>query len=366
MSKNHSDQINQVLSRLHSIIEPLLQQDIVSLEMVRNLEVDRKGLIHFTLLLPTPAHPYRHHLQKACEEALYQLPFINDIDITIAAEVLDDRRKGGLLPLKVRNTIIIASGKGGVGKSTIAANLALALKHFGAYVGILDLDMYGPSMPIMLGTSTIPRAQNGKLVPVRKYGLKVMSIGFLVEEEAPVIWRGPMMHQAIQQLFTDVAWGELDYLVIDLPPGTGDAQITLCQSQPVSGSIIVTTPQDVALADVVKGIAMFRDLKVPVLGVVENMSHYECPHCGRMDYLFGKGGGERISQRMGVDFLAKIPLEMAVRQGGDIGLPVVIGQPESPTANAFYNLAQEVAARLVILNRAKPELFRIDPNLRIL
>jgi ATP-binding protein involved in chromosome partitioning len=363
---NDNEQISQILGRLHTVTEPLLQQDIVSLEMVRNLAVDGNGRIHFTLLLPTPAHPYRHRLQQACEEALYQLDFVTDIDITFAAEVLDDRRKGGLLPPTVRNTIVVASGKGGVGKSTIAANLALALSGFGANVGILDLDMYGPSMPIMLGTNQIPRAQNGKLMPVRQHGLKVMSIGFLVEEEAPVIWRGPMMHQAIQQLFTDVAWGELDYLVIDLPPGTGDAHITLCQSQPVSGSIMVTTPQDVALADVVKGIAMFRDLQVPVLGVVENMSHYECPTCGTVAYLFGQGGGERVSQRMGVDLLGQVPLEMAVREGGDSGEPVVVRNVGSATAVALTQLAQVVAVRLAILNHAKPQPFKVDPNLRLM
>ncbi|MDT8305736.1 MAG: Mrp/NBP35 family ATP-binding protein [Anaerolineae bacterium] len=356
----------QLLGRLHTVIEPLLQQDIVSLEMVRNLEIDEAGRVRFTLLLASPAHPYRARLQQACEEALYQLPFVTDIETTLAADVLDDRRKGGLLPLTVRNTVAVASGKGGVGKSTVAANLALALSRFGASVGILDLDMYGPSMPIMLGTNEIPRANDGQLMPVRQYGLKVMSIGFLVEEEAPVIWRGPMMHQAIRQLLTDVAWGELDYLIVDLPPGTGDAQITLCQSQPLSGSVMVTTPQDVALADVVKGIAMFRDLDVPILGVVENMSHYQCPQCGHVEHLFGHGGGETISRRMGVDLLASIPLETPVREGGDSGRPAVMGQPSSAASTAFSELALQVAARLVVLNHAKPEPFRINPDLRLM
>jgi ATP-binding protein involved in chromosome partitioning len=362
---NHKH-ITQILGCLHTISEPLLQQDIVSLEMVRNLALDENGRVQFTLLLPTPAHPYRSQLQQACETALYELPFVTDIELAFSADVLDDRRKGGLLPPSVRNTIVVASGKGGVGKSTVAANLALALSRYGARVGILDLDMYGPSMPIMMGTKQIPRAQAGKLMPVRQHGVKVMSIGFLVEEEAPVIWRGPMLHQAIQQLFTDVDWGDLDYMVIDLPPGTGDAQRTLSQSQPISGTVMVTTPQDVALSDVVKGIAMFRDLDVPILGIVENMSYYECPECGHMEYLFGQGGGESVSQRMGVEFLAQIPLEKLVREGGDAGEPAVIGRPTSPSAVAFQKLAQVVAGRLVILNHAKPEPFRIDPNLRIL
>ncbi|MDX1523464.1 MAG: Mrp/NBP35 family ATP-binding protein, partial [Anaerolineae bacterium] len=293
-----------VLSRLHTVEDPLFKTDIVSLEMVRNLDVDDGGCVRFTIVLATPAHPFRTKIQQDCEEALYQLPAVTDIDLTFGAEVSDDRRTGGILAKTVRNTIVIASGKGGVGKSTVAVNLALALSQQGARVGMLDLDVYGPSIPMMLGTQQIPRASQGKIMPVRQHGLKVMSMGFLVEEEAPVVWRGPMMHQAIQQLLSDVVWGELDYLVIDLPPGTGDAQITLCQSTPISGSIMVTTPQDVALADVVKGIAMFQDLNVPVLGVVENMSYYECPHCGQVAHLFGQGGGQRVSDRMKVDYLA--------------------------------------------------------------
>ncbi len=362
----NNEQITQILGRLHTVSEPLLQQDIVSLEMVRNLTLSENGRVQFTILLPTPAHPYRSRLRQACETTLYELPFVTDIEIDFLADVLDDRRKGGLLPPSVRNTIVVASGKGGVGKSTVAVNLALALSQSGTRVGILDLDMYGPSMPIMLGAQQIPRAQAGKLMPVRQHGVKVMSIGFLVDEEAPVIWRGPMMHQAIQQLFTDVDWGELDYMVIDLPPGTGDAQITLCQSQPISGAVMVTTPQDVALADVVKGIAMFRDLKVPILGVVENMSHYKCPECGHTEYLFGQSGGESVSRRMNVDLLAQIPLERLVREGGDSGEPAVIGRPASDSALAFNQLALIVAGRLVVLNHAKPEPFRIDPNLRIM
>lgn len=345
----------QVLAHLHTVPDPLLNQDLVSLQMVRNLQVEEDGRVRFTVVLPTPGHPYRHQIQRDCETALYRLPFVTDVTIDFAADVIDDRRIGGILDKSVRNTIIVASGKGGVGKSTVAANLALGLSLQGARVGILDLDMYGPSMPIMLGIQQIPRAHNGKLMPVRQHGVKVMSMGFLVAEEAPVIWRGPMMHQAIQQLFTDVAWGELDYLVIDLPPGTGDAQITLCQSLPVSGAIMVTTPQAVALADVVKGIAMFRQLNVPVLGIVENMSHYECPQCGHTAHLFGQGGGQQISERMAVDFLAQIPLDVTVRTGGDEGQPVVIGRSDAPAALALMKLSQVVAGRLVILNLAKPE-----------
>jgi ATP-binding protein involved in chromosome partitioning len=358
--------VQLVLSRLHQIEDPLFNANLVSLEMVRNLQVDEAGRVSFTIVLATPAHPYKAKIQRSCEEALAQLPEITDIEITFGAEVLDDRRNGGVLAKTVRNTITVASGKGGVGKSTVAANLALALGQQGARVGVLDLDIYGPSMPIMLGTQQIPRARDGQIWPVRQHGLKVMSMGFLVEEEAPIIWRGPMMHQAIQQLLHDVAWGDLDYLVIDLPPGTGDAQITLCQSVAISGAVMVTTPQDVALADVIKGIAMFRDLNVPILGVVENMSYYQCPTCGEVAHLFGQGGGQRVSERMGVDFLAEIPLDVSVREGGDVGQPAVVSRPDSPAAVALVKLAQVAAARLAVINRSKPVPYAADPLLKII
>jgi len=358
--------VQQVLSALHRVEEPLFKADIVSLEMIRNLQVDEAGRVNFMIVLPTPAHPYKAKIRKACEEALQQLPLVSDVEISFGADVLSDRRNGGLLAKTVRNTIAVASGKGGVGKSTVAANLALALSRQGAHVGLLDLDIYGPSMPIMLGTQQIPRAREGQIMPVRQHGVKVMSMGFLVEEEAPVIWRGPMMHQAIQQLLRDVAWGDVDYLVIDLPPGTGDAQITLGQSTPISGAVMVTTPQDVALADVVKGIAMFKDLNVPVLGVVENMSYYQCPTCGEISYLFGQGGGQKVSERMGIDLLAQIPLDAAAREGGDTGQPVVIGRPDSPAAMALFTLSQVVAGRLAVINRQKPVPFVTDPLLKII
>ncbi|HEX6384109.1 MAG TPA: Mrp/NBP35 family ATP-binding protein [Anaerolineae bacterium] len=351
-----------VLGQLHQVQDPLFGKDIVSLQMVRNLEVSEDGRVSFTVVLPTPAHPHKGKIQQACETALYELPFVTGVELRFGAEVLDDRRSGGALAPSVRNTIAVASGKGGVGKSTVAANLALALAQQGALTGMLDLDVYGPSIPLMLGVRQIPRAREGKIMPVRHHGLKIMSMGFLVEEEAPVIWRGPMMHQAIEQMLRDVAWGNLDYLIIDLPPGTGDAQISLCQSVSISGAIMVTTPQDVALADVVKGIAMFRDLNVPVLGVVENMSYYQCPHCGEAAYLFGQGGGRRVSQRMGVDFLAEIPLDIAVREGGDTGRPVVVQAPESPAGLALIKLSQVAAARLAVMNRDKP--IPITPLLR--
>jgi len=319
---NDPTPIQLILSSLHQVQEPLQQQDIVTLEMVRNLAITEDGKATLTVVLPTPAYPFRPQIQQGCEEALAQLPIVTECTISFGAEVIDDRREGGILDKSVRNTIAVASGKGGVGKSTVAANLALALAQQGARVGILDLDVYGPSIPIMLGASGIPRAKDNQIMPLRQHDVKIMSMGFLVEEEAPVIWRGPMMHQAIQQLLSDVAWGELDYLILDLPPGTGDAQMTLCQSISISGSVMVTTPQDVALADVVK--------------------------------------------QMKVDFLGEIPLESGVRIGGDQGQPVVIGQPDSPAAKALYKLSQVAAGRLVALNSQKPVPFEADPLLKIL
>lgn len=368
MSPDQSETLTstqKILNQLHQVEEPLLKKDVISLEMVRNLQWQTEGRVSLTLLLPTPAYPYKRQLQQACEQSLYQLPEVTDVALDFGAEVIHDRRQGGVLPDTVRNTIAVASGKGGVGKSTVAANLALALAQHGAQVGLLDLDIYGPSLPIMMGIQQIPRTREGKIYPPRQHGVKVMSMGFLVEEEAPIIWRGPMMHQAIQQLLSDVAWGDLDYLVIDLPPGTGDAQISLCQSVALSGAVMVTTPQDVALADVVKGIAMFKDLNVPVLGVVENMSHYQCPKCGHVAHLFGQGGGQRISERMAIDLLAEVPLDVAVRSGGDSGQPIVIGQAESPAAIAFMKLSQVVAGRLVVINHRKPIPFKADPMLKI-
>jgi len=364
-SVDHPTPVQMILSRLHTVEDPLFNKNIIALEMVRNLQVTEAGGVSFTLVLATPAHPYQAKIRQAAEQALYQLSFVTDVDLSFGADVIDDRRQGGALAKTVRNTIVVASGKGGVGKSTVAANLALALGRQGAVVGVLDLDVYGPSMPMMLGVQQIPRARDGKIIPVRQHGMKVMSMGFLVEEEAPVVWRGPMMHQAIQQLLSDVAWGDLDYLVIDMPPGTGDAQISLCQSTPLSGAVMVTTPQDVALADVVKGIAMFQDLNVPILGVVENMSFYQCPNCGEISHLFGQGGGQRISERMEVDFLAQIPLDAFVREGGDEGQPVVIARPDAPAAVAFVKLSQVVAGRLAVMNYRKPAPFAADPLLKI-
>jgi ATP-binding protein involved in chromosome partitioning len=250
----------------------------------------------------------------------------------------------------VKNTIAVASGKGGVGKSTVAANLAVSLAKSGASVGLLDTDIYGPSLPLMMGVHAAMEVdEEEKLIPLKSHGVKVVSIGFMLDEETPLIWRGPLVMQIVKRFLVDVAWGKLDYLVIDLPPGTGDAQLTLVQTIPLSGAVIVTTPQDVALMDARRAIKMFNEVKVPIIGIVENMSLFVCPHCDQTTEIFSSGGGERTSERYGVPLLGKIPLDPAIREGGDVGRPIVEAEPESERSLAFKDVASKVAARLSVL-----------------
>ncbi|WHZ14854.1 MAG: Scaffold protein for [4Fe-4S] cluster assembly ApbC, MRP-like [Nitrospira sp.] len=246
----------------------------------------------------------------------------------------------------VKHVIAISSGKGGVGKSTVAVNLAVALSLNGAKVGLLDADIYGPNIPMMMGVEKTPEQQEGKITPAESHGIKLISMGFFVPEETAVVWRGPMVHTAIQQLFRDVLWGELDYLLIDLPPGTGDAQLTLTQLVPLAGAVTVTTPQEVALHDVRKGIMMFQKVNVPLLGIVENMSFFVCGHCGERTEIFSHGGGERAAEKLGIPFLGRVPIDPAIRAGGDTGNPIVIAKPDSPQAKAFREIADKLAAAL--------------------
>jgi ATP-binding protein involved in chromosome partitioning len=271
------------------------------------------------------------------------------------------------MDIGVKNAIAVASGKGGVGKSTIATNLALALAQSGASVGLLDADIYGPNIPLMMGVHERPRSANGRILPPEGYGVKLMSMGFLVEEGTPIIWRGPMIHSALRQFLSDVDWGALDYMVVDLPPGTGDASLSLVQSLTLTGAIIVTTPQEVALADVVKGIAMFKHLEAPVLGVVENMSYFVCGHCGERTDIFSHGGGRAVAERMNVPFLGEVPIDPVVRAGGDRGQPVVIAEPESPAAVAIRDIAAKVAAAISVQNvqNPLPAEFKADPDLPV-
>ena len=341
---------SDVLKALGSVQDPELGRDLVSLGMIKDIQV-RNSAVAFTLELTTPACPLKSELKKAAEEAVRAIPGVKDVQVNLSSKV----PRGAGLPEKqqipgVSNIIAVASGKGGVGKSTVAVNLAVALAQTGAKVGLLDADIYGPSIPIMMGVHEQPTSDGKKLFPIERHGVKLMSIGFLVPQDAAVIWRGPMVMRAVEQLLYDVDWGELDYLVVDLPPGTGDAQLTLAQKVPVMGAVIVTTPQDVALVDAAKGVNMFQEVKVPILGIVENMSYFVCPHCeGRTD-LFSHGGGSRVAEKLGVPFLGEIPLSADIRESGDLGTPIVEADPQSPQAEAFRRLAEKVASRVSVID----------------
>ncbi len=336
-----------ILAALSKVQEPELHRDLVSLNMIHDLTISGEE-VSFTIVLTTPACPLRSRIEKEAREAVEALG-AKKVEVTLDANVPSDGRPRGLLTLPVRNAVAVASGKGGVGKSTVAVNLAVVLAQSGARVGLLDADIYGPNVPTMMGIHRLPPPQDGKLIPAEQYGVKVMSIGFLVQPGQPLIWRGPMLHSAIRQFLSDVAWGELDYLIIDLPPGTGDAQLSLAQSLPLSGGLIVTLPQEVSQEDARRGLEMFRQLNVPILGVIENMSYLEMPDGTHMD-VFGMGGGEELARKSGVDFLGAIPLDPSVRQGGDRGEPIVVSQPESAPARAMRAVAEVVAARISVAN----------------
>jgi len=338
----------QVLNALSQVQEPELHRDLVSLKMIKDIQIENDA-VHFTIVLTTPACPLRNQIEAEARAAVMRLG-ASQVTIKFDANVPSDQRISQQINLPVKATIAVASGKGGVGKTTIAVNLAIALAQSGARVGLMDADIYGPNVPIMVGINQPPRTMGERILPLEAYGVKLMSMGFLVPPDQAVIWRGPMLHNAIRQFLTDVEWGELDYLIIDLPPGTGDVQISLAQSVPLTGGVVVATPQEVALADVVKGITMFRRLDVPVLGVVENMSYFICPHCNQRTEIFAHGGAEQLAQELGVPFLAAIPLDVAIRMGGDSGKPVAALNPDSPYALPFKTLAQGVAAAISVLN----------------
>lgn len=355
---------SQVLEALSTVIEPELHRDLVTLDMVGDIEIDG-GNVDFEITLTTPACPLRGQIEQEAREAVMGIPGVESVNVRFDSSVPQDNRLFDQVQLRVRNAVAVASGKGGVGKSTVAANLAVAMAQDGAEVGLLDADVYGPNIPLMLGVANRqPRVINEKIQPVEAYGLKVMSMAFLVSEEQPVIWRGPMLHGAIRQFLSDVDWGELDYLIVDLPPGTGDAQLSLSQSLPLTGGVMVTTPQDVALADVVKGIGMFRELKVPVLGVIENMSYFVAPDTGTQYDIFGQGGGRKVADRMGVPFLGEVPIDPRVREGGDTGTPIVVQAPDSPAGKALREIAQNLAAKISVLHFTRED-FQPSDELRI-
>jgi ATP-binding protein involved in chromosome partitioning len=335
-----------VLAALSKVQEPELHKDLVTLNMIQDVHIVDDH-VSFTVILTTPACPLRSRIESEARAAVAALPGVSAVEIKMDSNVPSDGRARGLLSLPIRNAVAIASGKGGVGKSTVAVNVAVELARSGARVGLLDADIYGPNVPTMMGVERLPSVSGEKLNPAEAYGVKLMSIGFMVKPNQPLIWRGPMLHSAIRQFLTDVEWGELDYLIIDLPPGTGDAALSLAQSLPLSGAVIVTLPQQVSLEDARRGLEMFRQLDVPIFGVVENMSYLELPDGTRMD-VFGRGGGERLAHDAGVPFIGAIPMDPAVREGGDQGRPVVIAKPESPVAQALQEIARSVAARISI------------------
>lgn len=335
-----------VMAALGTVQEPELHRDLVTLNMVRDMTIEGNK-VDFTIVLTTPACPLKSQIEREARQAVAAIPGVESVEIKFDANVPNDGRSRGLLELPIRNAIAVASGKGGVGKTTVAVNTAIVLAQSGARVGLLDADIYGPNVPTMMGVLQLPPVKNEKLVPAEAYGVKLMSIGFLVKPNQPLIWRGPMLHSAIRQFLTDVDWGELDYLVVDLPPGTGDAALSLAQSLPLSGGVIVTLPQQVSLDDARRGLEMFRQLDVSIFGVVENMSYLELPDGSHMD-VFGAGGGERLAAESGVPFIGSIPMDPAVRQGGDRGVPVTVSDPDSPVARALRDVAMDLAAKVSV------------------
>lgn len=358
---------DQVLAALSKVLEPEVNRDLVSLDMVHNVAA-RDGTISFTIRLRAAGTPLQVPIERRARRAVMAIPGVQAVDIRFETSPTSELRDTNRLNLSAKYIVTVASGKGGVGKSTVAVNLAVALAQMKLRVGLLDGDIHGPNVPLMMGIpNEQPFAFGEQIFPPTAHGVTVMSMGFLVPPEAPIIWRGPMMHQAIRQLVRDVMWGQLDYLIVDLPPGTGDVQLTLTQSLSLTGAVMVTTPQDVALGDVLKGGEMFRQLDVPLLGLIENMSYYVCPHCGKPEYIFGEGGGERLSQKLGTTLLAQIPLDRAVRLGGDSGIPVVLAAPDTPSGQAFRQAAEAIAAKVKSLpSRPAPFRFTADPDLRII
>ncbi len=337
-----------VLDALRAVQEPELGRDIVTLDMVKSIVIDGDA-VAFTIELTTPACPLKDEIEGNTRAVLAGIG-VERVEITWGAMVrrAQPRQAEQLVP-GVKNIIAVASGKGGVGKSTVSVNLAVALAQAGASVGLLDADITGPNIPQMMGIEGQPKASaNNKITPLERYGVKTISIQFFVPEGQPIVWRGPLVGGAIQQFLRDVEWGDLDYLVIDLPPGTSDAQLTLAQAVPISGAVLVTTPQDVSISDVTKAHAMFQRMSVPVLGVVENMTAFACPHCGELTELFGRGGGERFATQHGLEYLGGVPLDITVRQGGDVGVPAVAQREPGAAARALTGIAQTVAARMSV------------------
>jgi ATP-binding protein involved in chromosome partitioning len=345
-------QDSDLLQALRAVLDPETKKDLVASKQVRNLRISGAD-VAFDVELGYPAKSLHEPLRRAMVEAAKRVPGVGNVSVTVTSKVQAHAVQRGvqLLP-GVRNIVAVASGKGGVGKSTTAVNLALALAAEGASVGILDADIYGPSQPMMMGIVGRPESDDGKTMePMENYGVKVMSIGFLIEPDNPMIWRGPMATQALEQLLRQTRWGDLDYLIVDMPPGTGDIQLTLSQRVPLTGAVIVTTPQDIALLDAKKGIKMFEKVGVPILGIVENMAVHVCEKCGHVEHIFGEEGGKRLAEEYKMDYLGALPLNLSIRVQADSGRPSVVSDPEGEIANLYKRLARQVAVK--IAERAK-------------
>ncbi|HXH02246.1 MAG TPA: iron-sulfur cluster carrier protein ApbC [Candidatus Competibacteraceae bacterium] len=353
----------QVETAIRGYIDPYLKQDLLAAKSIKDIRIDG-GRVQVDVELGFPAKGYRDTLIAELKSRIAALEGVTGVDVQVEWKIIAHEVQKGLRPIhEIKNIIAVASGKGGVGKSTTAVNLALALAAEGARVGVLDADIYGPSQPIMLGAHQRPETRDGKsLEPVMSHGLQSMSIGYLIDEETPMVWRGPMVTQALTQLLNDTRWSGLDYLVIDLPPGTGDIQLTLAQKVPVSGAIIVTTPQDIALLDARKGLKMFEKVQVPVLGIVENMSIHICSQCGHAEPIFGAGGGARMAEQYGVPLLGELPLDIRIREEADSGRPTVVAEPDGPIAARYREIARKAAAKLALQARDYSHKF---PNIVI-
>ena len=338
-----------VLNALRAVVDPDIRRDIVTLGFVKNLSID-SGRVAFTIELTTPACPVKEQLREQATNAVRAVSGVSQVEVQLTANVRSALApETGRPPLPgVKNVIAVGAGKGGVGKTTVAVNLALALAKCGSRVGVLDGDIYGPNIPLMLGLNTQLTTDGKQIVPAEKYGLQVVSIGFLTQDDAPIIWRGPMLHSAIQQFFREVAWKDLDYLIVDMPPGTGDVALSMSQTVPVVGSIVVTTPQQVSLSDSRRAVRMYQKLNIPPIGIVENMSYYQCTNCHHEADIFGHGGGEALAAELQVPFLGRLPVYQPIREGSDTGVPLVEAEPSSAAAKAFLTLAERAAAQVSI------------------
>ena len=346
-----------VLEALKAVHDPDLHRDIVSLKFIKNLRIDGGG-VAFSIELTTPACPVKDQMRDQARAAVLAVPGVTAVDIEMTAQV---RSTVGTDPGKapvpgVKNIIAVGAGKGGVGKTTVAVNLAIALSQCGGRVAMIDGDIYGPNVPIMLGIQTQLTTDGQKIVPAEQYGIQLVSMAFLTGDDAPVIWRGPMLHGVIQQFFREVRWDNIDYLIVDMPPGTGDVALSLSQTVPVSGAVVVTTPQTVSVADTRRAVRMYQKLNIPTLGLIENMSHFVCPSCNHEADIFGKGGGEALARELSVPFLGRIPIYQPIRIGGDTGVPIAVGEPQSAAARAFRTTAEQLAAQLSIASFSKKSI----------